>query len=252
MESIIDELIFRSSAVNDLCGKSGLGVTGEKLAIYNYLETKYGRRKEFTSKYTDKGLQCEEGAIKALSLLENKSYVKNEIRIYNKFITGECDIDNEQDNEIIDIKNSWDLFTFHDSKTANVNKYETQGQCYMELYKRSSFRLIHMLEDAPDNLVLAALEKEGYKHKDGLTPEWIEVEIIKNMIYTKENFIRFLDIRCLGGDELTEKCIESFIEIPQAERISIKTFKRDAKKYDFVKSRVTMARTFLKTIYPND
>lgn len=245
---MIDELIFRSSSVNDLCGKSGLGVTGEKLAIYNYLETKYGRRKEFTSKYTDKGLQCEPAAIKTLSLIENKEYVKNETRLYNSFITGECDIDNEQGNEIIDIKNSWDLFTFHDSKTANVAKYETQGQCYMELYNRSNFRLVHMLEDAPDNLVLAALEKESNKHV-GETPEWIEVEIVKNMIYTKENFFRFLDMRSLGGDELTDKCISTFIEIPQTERISIKTFKRDAIYYEFITKRVQLAREFLKKTY---
>jgi len=246
---MIDELLFRSSSVNDLCGKSGLGVTGEKLAIYNYLESKYGRRKEITSKYFEKGILCEPQAIIALSEIENKQYVKNEIRLNNSFITGECDIDNEQDDEIIDIKNSWDLFTFHDSKTANVTKYETQGQCYMELYNRSSFRLVHMLEDAPDNLVLAALEKESYKH-GGTTPEWIEVEIIKSMIYTKENFNRFVNnIRSLGGDELTDKCIDSFIEIPQTERISIKTFKRDPIYYEFVTKRVTMAREFLKKTY---
>lgn len=245
---MIDELIFRSSSAHDLCGKSGLGVTGEKLAIYNYLESKYGRRKEFTSKYTDKGIQCEPAAIKALSLIENKDFVKNEIRLYNSFITGECDIDNEQGDEIIDIKNSWDLFTFHDSKTANVAKYEAQGQCYMELYGRSNFRLIHMLEDATDNIVLAALEKESNKH-GGDTPEWIEVEIIKNMIYTKDNFFRFLDMRSLGGNELADKCIETFIEIPQIERISIKTFKRDPIYYEFITKRVQLAREFLKKTY---
>jgi hypothetical protein len=245
---MIDELIFRSSSVNDLCGKSGLGVTGEKLAIYNYLESKYGRRKEITNKYFEKGIECEPQAIKSLSEIENKSYSKNEVRLYNSFITGECDIDNDQEDEIIDIKNAWDLFTFHDSKTANVAKYETQGQCYMELYNRSKFRLIHMLEDAPDKIILAALEKESYKH-NGETPEWIEVEILKNYIYTKDNFFRFLNIRGLGGDELTEKCINSFIEIPQKERISIKTFKRDKIYYEFITKRILLAREFLKKTY---
>jgi hypothetical protein len=69
------------------------------------------------------------------------------------------------------------------------------------------------------------------------------------MIYTKENFFRFLNIRGLGGDELTEKCIETFIEIPANERISIRTFKRDPLYYEFVTKRVLLAREFLKKTY---
>ena len=245
---MIDELIFRSSSVGNLCGKTGLGATGEKLAIHVYLETKYGRVKEFSSKYTDKGLSCEESAINALNSIHQKQYVKNEVRICNDFITGECDIDDKESDLIIDVKNSWDLFTFHDAKTTDNKNYEFQGQCYMELYNRSNFSLIYMLEDAPDNIILKELERESYKW-NGETPEWREVQIIGSMIYNAENFNRFIDIRSLGGDSFTDKLIDTYIEIPQTERMHIKSYERDSKKYDFIKSRVLEARKFLKTIY---
>ena len=105
-----------------------------------------------------------------------------------------------------------------------------------------------MLEDAPDNIILKELERESYKW-NGETPEWREVQIIGSMIYNAENFNRFIDIRSLGGDSFTDKLINTYIEIPQAERIHIKSYERDAKKYDFIKSRVLDARKFLKTIY---
>lgn len=245
MDTIIDNLIFRSSSVGGLCGKSGLGVTGEKLAIQTYLEVRYGRRKEFTSKYTQKGILCEEQAIKTLSVLNNKNYIKNDIRLSNEFITGECDIDSESEDLIIDVKNNWDIFTFNESKVGKNLNYEIQGQCYMELYNRNDFQLVNMLEDAPDSIILNALEKESYKY-NGETPEWIEVEIIKSMVYDKANFERFINLRGLGGDELTDKCIDRFIEVPQSERINIKYYERNAVQYEFIVSRIREARNFLK------
>ena len=53
---MIDNLIFRSSVVGGLCGKTGLGATGEKLAIKTYLQKRYGRYKEITNKYLERVL----------------------------------------------------------------------------------------------------------------------------------------------------------------------------------------------------
>jgi tRNA dimethylallyltransferase len=60
---MIDNLIFRSSAVGGLCGKTGLGATGEKLAIKTYLQKRYGRYKEITNKYLEKGIDYLKGQL---------------------------------------------------------------------------------------------------------------------------------------------------------------------------------------------
>lgn len=248
---MIDEIIFRSSTVGNLMGTKGLGVTGEKLAVNTYLEYKYGRVKEFSSKYTEKGTKNEAQSIREYNQIFGTNYVKNEIRLYNEFITGECDIDDKECDTILDIKNSWDLFTFHEAKLKTEAKklYEWQGQSYCELYNRSNFKLVYILSNAPDELVLKELEKESYKHFGGETPEWREVQIIGSMIFDKENFNRFVDIRGLGGDELTDKLIDTFVEIPLAERIHTIEVKRDKDKINQLYKRIKEARTFLKTIY---
>jgi hypothetical protein len=246
---MIDDLIFRSSQAGELCGKTGLGVTGQKRAIYTYLEAKYGRVKEFSSKQTKKGILNENEAIRNYNSIYGTNYVKNEIRLSNDFITGECDVDDEENDTILDIKNSWDIFTFHDSKTDTNKNYEFQGDCYMKLYGRKNFKLVHILTDAPDEIVLKELERESYSHPNLETPEWREVQLITQLIYTRENFERFITIRGLGGDEFTDKLIDSFVHIPIEERVSIKEFKYDHLRMEFIEKRINEARTFLKTIY---
>ncbi len=242
----IDEIIFRASQIGELCGVKGLGKTGEKLARKVYLEHKYGRIKSFTSKCTDKGTQVEDSSIKELSDYLQKDFTKNEVRITNEFFTGECDIYDGLDDTILDVKNSWDLFTFDDAK-HDINKdYVYQGRVYMDLYKCSKFKLVHMLSDAPDAMILKALEIESYK---GEVPEWREVQILTDMVYTQENFERFINIRGLGGDEFTDKLINSFVSIPIEERIFIREFLADENTLKFMQSRVTEAREYLKQIY---
>lgn len=242
----IDELIVRASQCGEICKPKGLGKTGEKLARKIYLEHKYGRVKSFTSKYTDKGTKVEETSIKELADYLQRDFTKNEIRMTNDFFTGECDIDDELLDTIIDIKNSWDLFTFDDAKHDLNQDYVFQGRCYMNLYKRSNFKLIHMLSDAPDEMILKTLEIESYK---GDVPEWREVQILTDMIYTKENFERFINIRGLGGDEFTDKLIDSFVHIPIEDRVFIRPFTAHDETLKFMQSRVIEMRNYLKSIY---
>ena len=240
----IDEILFRASKMGDLMGLKGLGKTGEKLARKNYLEHKYGRVKSFTSKYTDKGTKVEETSIKELSNYFQKEFTKNEVRLSDSYFTGECDIiDNDT---IIDVKNSWDLYTFDDAK-HDINKdYIWQGRTYMELYKKPKFRLIYILSDAPDEMVLKSLEIESYKCD---VPEWREVQILTEMIYTRENFERFINIRGLGGDEFTDRLIDSFVDIPLNERIFYRDYNAHQESLELMQSRVIEAREYLKQIY---
>lgn len=109
---------------------------------------------ELTVKAVRKGLLCEEEAITILSRLDKKLYVKNDERKSNEWITGECDIDNEPDDEIVDTKVSLDALTFLPNLLNGVDKdHEIQIQGYLWLWNRKRARVSHILTDTPDSII---------------------------------------------------------------------------------------------------
>jgi len=239
----IDSILFRSSAVGNLMGKQGIGLTGEKLLIETYIEHKYGRSKDIVSKYLDKGTQCEQQGIDLLNKISGENYVKNEIRIANEYITGECDINAD---EIIDIKSSWDIYTHFAAKRGLNSIYEWQLRCYMELYKKEHAKLVYTLTNASEIQVLTTLEKEAYKHPLG-TPEWKEIEIVKNMVYDQEGFDKYKMFRqWQGDDETSDGLLRTFIHIPEEDRIFSYDFTHDKAKIQSLYERIILGRDFLK------
>lgn len=245
----IEEILFRCHSIGDLMGVKGLGDTGKKRARYTYLEYKYGRRKSINSKYLEKGTSCEPTSFIVAENVLGLKMSKNEVRKENDYLTGECDTESEELNLVADFKNSWDIYTFDDACSKLNTDYEWQLRCYMELYNRDNAKLIYTLNDAPDEMVLEALERESYKYPERETPEWIEVEKIKEMVFTANSFERIINYRGLGGDELTDKCIDTFVEIPEKERIFVYDFQRDKAKYDLIVARICEARIYLKSRY---
>jgi hypothetical protein len=239
----IDELLFRCHSLGDIMGVKGLGKTGMKRAMYTYMEAKTGRTKQFSSKYTDKGITNESEAIDIISEHLDVRLVKNELRLSNEYITGECDT--LSDDTVYDLKNSWDVYTFADACMELNSDHEWQLRGYMDLYGKNHAKLCYVLTNAPDALVFKELERESYKHPDYETPEWIEVDIIKSMIFTKDEFMKFVNNRGLGGDEITDRMIETFIEIPIQDRIKIYDIERDQDAIDLIYKRVEMARNYL-------
>ena len=75
------------------------------------LEHKFGIKKEFSSRYTDKGLQCEDEAISLVNDVLGLGFIfKNEEHFQNDWITGTPDVNT---NEILlDIKCSYEAHTF--------------------------------------------------------------------------------------------------------------------------------------------
>jgi len=112
----------------------------------------YNRRKEFRSKYTDKGNLCEGNSIDFLNQQLLEDWKKCEESKENEFSTGTCDI--AADNLIVDIKNSWDSETFPLFDFGIKNKdYFYQLQVYMELYDKPRAMLAYTLMDAPFHLI---------------------------------------------------------------------------------------------------
>lgn len=116
-------------------------------------EQLYGVKKEFSNKYTDKGNLMEDNAIEmtigwlGLPLLTEK----NEQFFEDDYFTGTPDI--ILDDEIIDIKCSYDCFTFPLFEDELPNKdYYSQLQVYMHLTGKRKARVVFCLMNTPDGV----------------------------------------------------------------------------------------------------
>lgn len=163
-----NKILFRASSVGHIMAdpklKSETISEGCKTHLVDiFIQKKYGRKTDITNRYTIKGTQVEEDSMTLFSRVKREFYVKNEESLTNDFITGTPDIITSLsvDNmEIIDIKSSWDIYTFFRSKHKEINKlYYWQLQSYMALTGAKKSRLAYCLVNTPDQLI------EGEKRK---------------------------------------------------------------------------------------
>ena len=128
------------------------------------LEHKYGIKKEFSSRYTDKGLQCEDEAISLVNDVLGLGFIfKNEEHYSNDFITGTPDVNT---NEILlDIKCSYEASTFPFFETEIPTlAYFYQLQGYMWLTKKTEALLCYCLVNTPIEIVEDEIRREHWKH----------------------------------------------------------------------------------------
>ena len=113
----------------------------------------YSRRKEIFSKYLDKGNAVEVDSLDFIKThLNYKQLEKNEEFFENDFLTGTPDA--ILDDHIIDVKNSWDCFSFPLFFNSIPNKdYYYQAQGYMALTGIDRYKLIYTLMDTPEDLI---------------------------------------------------------------------------------------------------
>jgi hypothetical protein len=129
----------------------------------------YNRIKKSESKYFDKGNLMEEPSLDYIA--EHLGYgmlVKNEEYFEDDFITGTPDVILK--DHLIDVKNSWDCFTFPLFFWGTPNKgYYWQAQGYMHLTGRDSYKLIYVLMDTPEHLI-----ENEYKYNKNKENESLE------------------------------------------------------------------------------
>ena len=153
-----------------------------------YLETWvkeqiYNRRKEVTTKYMVKGLIAEDNSLDMVAKNVGVALLlKNEKHFEDNFMTGTPDA--VLKDCVIDVKSSWDAFTFPLFATEIPEKaYYLQLQVYMALTKKKRSKLVYTLIDTPAHLI----QKEAYWYsRDNgygeLTEEMLE-ELTKRMTY---------------------------------------------------------------------
>jgi hypothetical protein len=163
----LQNLKIRCSAIGDIMTEprsksETLSKTAIKAAIEAYVVQRFAKHpKDLITDAIRKGLMVEEDAITILSKLDRTLYAKNETRYENKFIIGTPDIVTER--EVVDIKSSWDIFTFFASKFDTLDKgYEWQLRGYMDLTGRLNARLCYVLCDTPEPLIASAQRRAWY------------------------------------------------------------------------------------------
>ena len=165
----MSELLFRCSSLGKLMTdprtkSETLSETAKSYIQDLFKEREFGIYKEFSSRYTDKGLEMEDEAIQfASEVLGWDFVVKNETRFNNEWITGEPDINT--DSLLADIKCSWNAFTFPLFEKEIPNKdYYYQLQVYMHLTGCRKAVLTYVLLNTPEELTYE--EKHNYDAMD--------------------------------------------------------------------------------------
>lgn len=165
-----------------------LSKTAQKHLLDVYISEKYNRRRDIQTKQMKKGIEVEQESIDLLSMYLKKPFVKNTERFSNKYITGLPDI---IDDGIIDIKSSYDLWTFLGNIPDKLdNLYYWQMQSYMWLTGKNKATIAYCLVNTPDNII----QQEKYyllKKLDVISEE--SPEFVKEAIKLELN-MKFDDI----------------------------------------------------------
>lgn len=161
------------------------------------------------NKYTEKGLQLEEQAIKLSSLSRGLVLKKNTERRENDWIQGECDIYVPSRKLIIDTKCTYDIGThpfFRDEAEDKAKKqgYDIQVQGYMWLWDCEEAHIDFCLFPAPLDLI----------------KPW----------------------------ENEEKLIDLVDQIPQKKRLTTVVIKRDETIIEKIKQRVEAAQDYYQEL----
>lgn len=189
---------IRASQIGQIMSKKGLGKTGETYLKTWYKEQFYNRKRDFQSKYTQKGNECEDNSLDFVAeMLGLGMILKNEKYFENDFITGTPDAIIK--DLIIDVKNSWDCFTFPLTEKECPNEdYYWQAQGYMNLTGLRQYKLIYVLSDTPRHLI----EREAFFYAKNNGYEELDQDIYdmfeKKMTYPDVDFknkIKIFDIQ---------------------------------------------------------
>jgi len=163
-----DEILFRCSSLGHLMTEpksksETLSETTKNHLVDVWIRHKYNRKELITSKYMEKGVMVEEDAMTLYSRFRKQYYVKNEKMLTDDFIKGIPDIITEK--TVIDLKSSWDIFTFFRTKQKAVEKmYYWQLQGYMSLTGKENARLVYCLVNTPQVLIDDEIHRLQYKH----------------------------------------------------------------------------------------
>jgi hypothetical protein len=201
-----------------------LSKTAQKHLIEVYIAEKYGRKRDIQTKQMKKGVEAEQESIDLLSMYLKLPFSKNEERFKNDFITGLPDIING--DTIIDIKSSYDLWTFLGNIPDKLdNLYYWQMQSYMWLTGTTNATIAYCLVNTPENII----QQEKYY-------------LLKKMDVISEESPEFI------REAMKIEFNMTFDDIKMDERILMFNISRSEDDILRIENKVLKARTFLQEL----
>lgn len=179
-----------------------------------WIKEMYARDFKYKSvtKYTRKGIMVESDSLDLVEVVTKKNYLKNLKLLENRWVCGTPDVITY--GKVIDIKSSWDLWTFADVTEEKAKKdYFYQLLGYMWLTGKRRAQLMYCLVNTPDLLI----EDEIYRLKYLMSEEEADAARI-NYVY----------------DDIAPK-----------NRLKCYTFKYDREQIDDLKRRILLARAYM-------
>lgn len=224
------ELLFRCSSLGKLMTepRTKSEVLSETAKTYIqdlFKERELGIFKDFSSRYTDKGIENEDEAIQMASEVLNWEFVtKNETRFNNEWLTGEPDVLTE--TLLADIKCSWNGSTFpvFDDKLKNKDYY-WQMMGYMMLTDMPQAELVYCLTNTPFQIVEDEVRRAHWK-----------LNLIDEDLDVRE----------------AVQASHNFDHIPNELRVKRFIVEKDEQAFEKIKEKVKLAREYyesLRTIF---
>lgn len=239
----MDNVLFRCSELHNLLTDprkkdEDLSVGTKTYLKEVFIAEKYNRYKEIDSKYLDKGNECEDDSLTLLGEVTNRFLLKNTERKNNEYITGEWDT--VSGDVVIDVKTSWDIFTF--SNAIPKKEYIAQLNGYMWLLGLEKAELAYCLVDHTESTINGLWIKESYKTDTIDLSDQRRYQIAKNHIYTQDYF----DV--MKSAYFPKADTSDFITLSKVERIKTFEIQRDEKLIEKLKTRIELSREYLKTL----
>lgn len=163
-DKLVDQLLKLEETANSLRAIKDIpqvSTTCLRRLAREYTKFTTGRERVIAAKQIEKGLLLEEDAITHYSILTGRYNVKNKVRKENEWVSGEIDI--EEENEVTDTKVSWDIESFDYVRIFGArHSNEWQARVYCWLWEKPKANIAHILLNTPEHLIVAQERKLMY------------------------------------------------------------------------------------------
>jgi len=239
------QLVTLGDLMSKRDAKPKLMATAKTLCREIFQEQFFGRSKNITNKYLEKGISQEEHSLSLYTSVTGNLLFKNEDNFVDDHFTGTPD---NIEGKVRDIKTSWDYstFPFYENEATN-STYIYQLNTYMALTELDSSELIYCLVDTPFNLVDDELRrlcwKSGCLSLDSL-PKKVMAETVQNLIYTEQGLKDY----CHQSADVEIEWFDSFKRLRDEDRIKIFDVSYDENIIKSMRSQVEFAREYFARI----
>lgn len=197
-----------------------LSKTAKTFLIRRYVIEKYYRDYEATPLQLVKGIKAETNSLQFYCSVTGEKHKKNKKKYENDFLIGTPDV--VEDDLVIEVKSSWDIFTYLKNVNNDVNiQYYWQLQGYLSITGKKNAELVYCLVSTPDEII-----EEEYARIFAKNPSISDTNKRKELYDSLYFNMRFDDI-------------------PKEERILRFTVERNDRDIDRIHKKVKQCREFL-------